>query len=95
MPKTSVFIDMGEIGDQRVDIEYKEIKYRSGCGIELDEEACIEIMSVKWNLIDIQDDLDKDCILSIEQDCKDDFDSDFFAAIEEKGDRMRHPEIFD
>lgn len=91
----TTFIDMGQLGDQPVEIDYRYHPSHNGKGIEPDEDAMCYIRSVKYESIEIYDELSESFIDELSSLCKDDHNADMFAAIEEKSDRMRHPEIFD
>lgn len=80
----TTFINMGELGDQCVTVEYKTVG-----------NDCADVRSIKWEGVEIYDELSESFIEEIADQCRDDMKEDMFAAIEQKIDEMRHPELFE
>ena len=80
----TTFINMGQLGDQVVDVEYKSTST---------EHAYVT--SIKWEGVEIYDELSESFIEEIADQCRDDMSSDLFASIEQKAEKLRNPEIFD
>lgn len=66
----TTFINMGELGDQVCTVEYKTIG-KDGAYVQ----------SVKWEGVEIYDELSESFIEEIADQCRDDMKDDMFAAI--------------
>lgn len=80
----TTFINMGQLGDQVCTVEYKTIS-KDGCYVQ----------SVKWEGVEIYDELSESFIEEIADQCRDDMSNDLFASIEQKAEKLRNSEIFD
>ena len=71
--KMTTFINMGQLGDQVVDVEYKSTS---------NEHAYVT--SIKWEGVEIYDELSEEFIEEIADQCRDYMSNDLFASIEQK-----------
>jgi hypothetical protein len=77
-------LDLGEIGEQEVTVEFDYTAGSRGSFNEPDCRAEVEITAVKWRGLDIRSDLSKDTIDDLEQKAFSDVEAEKEQADEDR-----------